>query len=132
MIIQLIRFSITGGINAVVDFTILNLLIKLAGWGLLAANTVSFSAAVVCSYFLNKYWTFADHRPRHLIQFPIFIIISLVGLGLSNLLVHLGTSTMEQLGWWSFTINYNVAKAFSAGIVLVWNFTAYKYLAFRR
>lgn len=132
MIIQLARFLVTGTVNAIIDFTALNLLIKLAGWGLVAANTVSFSLAVIGSYFLNKYWTFADYRPRHLIQLPIFVLISLAGLGISDILVHLGTVTLGQAGWWSFTINYNIAKAFSAGVVLIWNFSAYKYLVFRR
>ncbi|MDD5605869.1 MAG: GtrA family protein [Patescibacteria group bacterium] len=131
---QILRFSITGMLNAGVDFGILNLLIKLAGWAPVWANTISFSSAVIVSYCLNKYWTFKDTQPQHLRQFPTFVIVSVVGLGLSNLLVHFGTSCLVHNPFFeiSFTWSYNLAKAVSAGIVLIWNFLAYKYLVFKK
>ncbi len=131
---QFIRFSIIGVINAIVDFSVLNLLIRVVLWPILAANTISFSSAVVFSYFLNKYWTFRDYKPLHMKQFPLFVVISLVGLGLSDVLMHFGTSLLLGNPYLdlSFVWSYNLAKVVSAGIVLLWNFVAYKIIVFKK
>lgn len=128
---QIIKFSITGLLNTIIDFSILNFLIGVLSWAVLPANTVSFSVAVINSYFLNKYWTFRDKQPVHIRQFSIFIIVSLVGLGLSNLLIYLGLEFFKVYTFeLSFVWHYNIAKAISALIVLAWNFLASKYWVF--
>ncbi len=128
---QIIKFSIIGLLNTIIDFSILNLLVKVASFAVLPANTISFSLAVINSYFLNKYWTFKDKRPVHIKQFSLFLIISLVGLGLSNLLIYLGLEVFKANSFGlSFVWHYNIAKAISAVIVLVWNFLASKFWVF--
>jgi len=128
---QIIKFSITGLLNTIIDFSILNFLIGVLSWTVLPANTVSFSVAVINSYFLNKYWTFRDKQPVHIRQFSIFLVVSLVGLGLSNILVYLGLEVFKVYTFGlSFVWHYNIAKAISALIVLVWNFLASKFWVF--
>lgn len=128
---QIIKFSITGIVNTIIDFSILNFLIQIFAWSVLPANTVSFSLAVINSYFLNKYWTFRDKQPIHIKQFSIFVGVSLIGLGLSNLLVYIGLQIFQtyDLGL-TFAWHYNIAKAVSALIVLIWNFLASKFWVF--
>ncbi len=62
IIYQLLRFVAIGVINTALDFIVLNFLSKLlninAGSELGALNIISFSLAVVQSYYWNKYWTF--------------------------------------------------------------------------
>lgn len=64
IIYQLLRFGAIGVINTAIDFIILNFLSKLlginAGNELGALNVISFSLAVVQSYYWNKYWTFGS------------------------------------------------------------------------
>ena len=128
---QIIKFSITGLLNTIIDFSVLNFLIGVLSWAVLPANTISFSVAVINSYFLNKYWTFRDKQPVHIKQFSIFIVVSLVGLGLSNILVYLGLEVFKVYTFGlSFVWHYNIAKAISALIVLVWNFLASKFWVF--
>lgn len=59
---QAIRFVATGFLNTAVDFAVLNLFAAsfgvYIGIGIGAINAVSFSAAVLHSYFWNKYWAF--------------------------------------------------------------------------
>jgi len=128
---KLLKFLAVGAMNTLVDFATLNLLIQLAHLSLLLANSISFSLAVVNSYLLNKYWTFQDKKPLYLKQFSLFFVISLVGLGLSNLILHFGSRAIIFL--WpdlTFTSQYNLAKIVSALAVLVWNFGAYQYWVF--
>src|SRR6185503_18478248 len=81
---QFWRFVIVGSINALLDFTVLNILSKLTGISvtdnrIIYLNLISFSIATTNSFFLNKYWSFADtdtHRSR---QFTYFLGVSLIG-----------------------------------------------------
>jgi len=131
MIRQIVKFSITGVVNTIIDFSILNFLIQIFAWSVLPANTVSFSLAVINSYFLNKYWTFRDKQPIHIKQFSIFIGVSLIGLGLSNLLIYIGLQIFQNYDFGlAFAWHYNIAKAASALIVLIWNFLASKFWVF--
>ena len=124
MIKQIAKFGVVGVINTIIDFGLLNLLIQVFGWGVLGANTVSFSAAVINSFFMNKYWTFNERAGRLHMQFGGFIVVALVGLGLSDFLVYYFNETMGM--------HYNWAKLISVFVVFAWNFFASKYLIFKK
>jgi len=121
---QFIRFIVVGLLNTAVDFGLLNLLIYLFRWPSVWANTVSFSVAVLNSFFWNKYWTFRQKEGRMIQQLATFIVVSLIGLGLSDLLVYLGNVRLDY--------NINLVKVISVIVVFLWNFLGYKYLTFRR
>lgn len=129
MIKQIAKFGVVGVINTIIDFVLLNLFVSVFGFPVLISNTLSFSTAVTNSYFMNKYWTFTDAKPVHIKQFSTFVLISMVGLILSNVLVHYGVDLLSTYEL-NFIWQYNIAKAVSAVIVLIWNFIASKYLVF--
>jgi len=110
------RFAGVGAVNTAVDFGLFNALVYLAGTDIVAANTVGYCTGILCSFVLNKYWTFADrrHTGRVLVQFPLFVGFSLIGLALSNLTV------------WSLAhvIAPVLAKACSIGVTFLWNYWA--------
>jgi putative flippase GtrA len=54
---QLVRFVITGGLSAVVDFGLLVILMAL-GLGHTSAKAVSFVAGTTTAYLINRRWTF--------------------------------------------------------------------------
>ena len=54
---QLVRFVITGGVSAVVDFGLLVILMAL-GLGHTPAKAVSFVAGTTTAYLINRRWTF--------------------------------------------------------------------------
>ena len=64
LIYQFLRFAGIGFLNTAIDFTIINILIVstgvTAGFNLSLLKIVSFTVAVVHSYFWNKYWAFAS------------------------------------------------------------------------
>ena len=54
---QLVRFVITGGLSAVVDFGLLVILMAL-GLGHTPAKAISFVAGTTTAYLINRRWTF--------------------------------------------------------------------------
>ena len=55
---QLVRFVISGGLSAVVDFGLLVALMNLAGLGHTPAKALSFIAGTTTAYLINRRWTF--------------------------------------------------------------------------
>lgn len=121
---QIFKFGLVGVLNTAIDFGLLNLLVLVFGWPVIWANTLSFSAAVTNSFFMNKYWTFDEREGRLHMQFWGFLIVALVGLGISDLMIY----------WLSDLIglHYNLAKLASVLVVFIWNFWASKYLIFKK
>jgi putative flippase GtrA len=135
---RFIKFAIVGAIGAVVDFIVLNIMKVLfeqlglgVGWNmplepheiqLVAANTISFSVAVLSNFTWNRLWTFPESRERPLrSQLVQFTIVNVLGWGINTLLL----VTMDQYVFQHFVgerLSYNLAKAFAIGVVLFWNF----------
>lgn len=124
-IAQFIRFCVVGTLNAGVDFVIYLTLTRLfAFWqhNLWLATAVSFSVASTNSYFLNKYWAFQDKTGKHTVQYPKFIAVSIVGLGINLLAFSICLNI--------FHLHDIISKIIAAGIVLFWNFAINKFWTF--
>ncbi|PIV31949.1 hypothetical protein COS33_00510 [Candidatus Wolfebacteria bacterium CG02_land_8_20_14_3_00_37_12] len=135
---QISKFVIVGVINTGIDFAVLNALLfstKIySGRWLILFNSISFSAAVINSYFLNKYWTFKsqnveDSKAK---QFSQFLIISVIGISINDAIVYgLATFTSPLFGL-SAQMWTNVAKLFATAASMVWNFIGYKFIVFKK
>lgn len=132
MLVQLIRFAITGLINTVVDFGVFNLLLILSGAQspaiIAMINSLAVSMSIVTSYILNKRWTFPPaNRSGQLMR---FIIVSLIGIiinsGTIALLIGLNNSAHV-----SAVVFLNAAKILAAFASSIWNFLAYRGWVFR-
>ena len=124
------RFAAVGALGAVVDFTALNLAHKAVGLPLVAANTLSFTLAVLSNFTWNRLWTFPESRARPIrSQLPRFALVNVVGLVINTLiLVGLQAAFRDLVGdpW-----DYNLAKAVAIVIVLFWNFGANRLWTYR-
>jgi putative flippase GtrA len=130
-------FVIIGGINTVIDFSILNIEIKItgitSGSGLFVMNTISFLVAVMNSYFMNKYWTFHDVTKSHEeTKFAQFITVSLIGSGINSSIVYGITTHISPLFAITPLLWANIAKLLATGISLIWNFIGYKLFVFKK
>lgn len=132
------KFAVVGAIGAVVDFSVLNLMkwiFESMGLGvswnvslrphqiqLVAANTISFSAAVLSNFTWNRLWTFPESRERPLgSQLAQFTVVNVLGLGINTVVL----LVMDQYVFQHFVsarLSYNLAKALAIGVVLFWNF----------
>ena len=129
---RFVKFATVGALGALTDFAILNLLIQAFSFVEWQANAISFTAAVMQNFTLNRRWTFPESQERHAgKQLSQFALVSLIGLALNMavfLTIHHGFEAQwiafvgdEHLG---FTLSYNVAKLLAIGVVLFWNFAA--------
>jgi putative flippase GtrA len=89
VIIQMLRFAAIGSLNTALDFVILNYVTKSfdvsGGVELGALNVISFSAAIIQSYFWNRAWTFAESSGVSVFQNALRLIL-IGGLGFAAFL----------------------------------------------
>lgn len=144
---RFVKFGIVGAIGAIVDFTVLNIMKRLfeaiglgVGWDvaldphqiqLIAANTISFSVAVLSNFTWNRLWTFPESRERPIgSQLAQFAVINVLGLVINTVIL----VTLDQYvfqGLLSERLSYNLAKAFAIGVVLFWNFGLNRIFTYR-
>jgi putative flippase GtrA len=75
-------FAMVGVVNTLVDATVFFLAYAFLTHSLVAANVLSWSAGVTCSYVLNSFITFAHESGRSLSlrAYGAFVVSGLVGL----------------------------------------------------
>lgn len=121
---RFIKFAIVGGIGALLDVTVLNVLILVVGVPKEVANIISVCCAIISNFTWNRLWTFPESR-EHAVhsQLTKFVVVNLVGLAI-NQLVFILTDNLIFLPLMPQheTIAYNLAKACAIGVVLFWNF----------
>ena len=133
---QFVKFGITGGLNAMLDLGILNLLIHFTGitsglyYSLFKAS--SFCIAVINSYVWNKYWTFRSEDEPRPVEFFKFFLVNLVGFGINvgaaSLVVnYIGAPAGVTPELWA-----NIGAVSSIAITLFWNFTGMKFIVFKK
>ena len=117
LINQILKFGVVGGIAFVIDYGILFLLAKVIGLNELLSAAISFIISLTFNYFLSTKWVFEAKKqtPKEVI---IFILLSVVGLGINEVLIYLGT---KKLG-----IDVMIVKLFATAIVMVYNFITRK------
>lgn len=131
---QAIRFGMVGGVNTVVDLSVLNLLMYLqplgrAGWLYSVFKTMAFLVAVTNSYLLNRRFTFRSEKQASTRQLTHYLIVSVVGLlinvGVATAVVTFIPAPALLLPWWP-----SIAALSGIPFGLVWNFLGYRLLVF--
>jgi len=121
--IQLLRYGIVGGIAYSVDFGFLFFLTEFIKIHYLVSAAIAFILGLLTNYVLSILWVFpkrtlADKR----IEFLIFSIIGLIGLGLNEVIIWFFTELIH--------FHYLISKLFSTVVVFFWNFLARKKILF--
>ena len=123
--LQLIRYTIVGGGAFVVDFGLLYLLTHFLHVHYLLSATLSFIAGLLVNYFFSTLWVFSKNTVKNkYLEFLVFAIIGLVGLGFNDLFMWIFTDR--------FGIYYMLSKVITTVIVYFWNFFARKYILFNK
>lgn len=117
LINQILKFGVVGGIAFAIDYGILFLLAKVIGLNELISAAISFIVSLTFNYFLSTKWVF-DAKKQTPKEVIIFVLLSVVGLGINELLIYLGT---KKLG-----IDVMIVKLFATAIVMVYNFITRK------
>lgn len=133
---QAIKFVLVGGLNTLIDLGALNLLIFLsgitAGFGYSAFKGVSFIAAVINSYFLNKFWTFNLQKTKEAKkEFAQFFIVSLIGFGINVGVASFVVNIIGVQFGLAPKIWANVGAIIATLVGMTWNFLGYKFIVFK-
>lgn len=129
------KFGAVGTLNTMADLGILNLLILFTGIAqgvpFSIFKGISFAFSVVNSYFWNKFWTFQSKESVQAFEFAKFATIATIGfflnVGIASFVVNVvGPQFGIQPKVWA-----NVGAIIAILIVMLWNFTGYKFLVFR-
>lgn len=88
---QLLRFVLTGGFSAVVDFGLYFFLYKAVGVQVDLAKAIGFIAGTLTAYLINRRWTFnADpSRSRFAKVMVLYALTFVVQVGLNHLCLRL-------------------------------------------
>ena len=119
LFIQIFKFGIVGGTAFLIDYGVMIALTELCGINYLFSSGISFAISVIYNYILSVRWVFdVDDNGNKRKEFIIFIFLSLIGLGINQLLMWIFVS--------SFQIFYMLAKIFVTAIVMIYNFITRK------
>ena len=116
------KFGIVGFSGVFIDFGTTYICKEWLKIQKYVANSIGFTVAATSNYILNRTWTFKSQDPDIATEYTEFLVISLVGLGIANLIVWLVHSRFKQ--------NFYLSKLFAIGVVTIWNFFANYYITF--
>ena len=124
---EVIRFALTGGVCFLVELGVLILLKGRFGIDTLIATPIAFLISVILNYLLCVVWVFRGEKNRGAGAKAGFLITSLIGLGLNELLMLLFRMTLGEdaviltLGSRTFNM-YVLNKCLATLIVMIWNY----------
>ena len=134
---EVIRFAVTGGICFVVELAVLILLKGRLGIDTLIATPIAFLVSVILNYLLCVIWVFRGAKNRGAGAKAGFLITSLIGLGLNELLMLLFRLTLGEdaviLTLGTKEINmYVLNKCLATLIVMIWNYFSKRAVLYRK
>ncbi|MDR1331294.1 MAG: GtrA family protein [Tannerella sp.] len=118
--VQLLRYALVGGVAAAVNFACLFALTDLCGMYYLVSNVLSFLAGLTVNYALCKRFVFRGGIGNGKVEFMIYGLVGVVGLLFDTGLMYFFTDALH--------LHYLLSKVISTAAVLLWNFTARKFM----
>ncbi len=119
---KFIKFGLVGFSGLFIDFGTTYIAKEKLNIPKYVANAIGFTFAASSNYFFNRIWTFQSNNPKIMVEFTEFFVISVIGLGISTLLLWILVS--------KFKVNFYLAKVFAIVLVTLWNFLANAFITF--
>lgn len=119
LIEQIMKFGVVGVICFGIDYGLMIFLTELCGISYLVSSGISFSVSVMVNYTLSLKFVFeTDKDNNKVVEFLIFIILSVVGLGINQVLMWVCVDKLH--------VYYMISKIGVTGVVMVYNFVTRK------
>ena len=124
---EVLRFVITGGVCFGIELVVLVLLKELLHLDTLIATPLAFLVSVIVNYLLCVAWVFEGVKGSDHAAQVGFVVTSVIGLVLNELLMLLFRVTLGEetvlLVVFSFSVTmYMLNKSLATLIVMVWNY----------
>ena len=117
---QIIKFVIVGGIAFVIDYLILIFCKEVLNLNVLLSAAIAFTISAIFNYILSIKWVFDVKNNDKRKTFILFLIFSIIGLGLTELIMWIGVDKLN--------ISYLLVKLVATIIVMIFNFVTRKLL----
>lgn len=115
---QIFKFLIVGVIAFLIDYSLLYILTEYCSVYYLISSIISFTISLIFNYIASIKFVFETDKKESKKYFIIFIIGSIIGLGINQLVMYVMVELMH--------IYYMLTKIVATGIVMVWNFVTRK------
>lgn len=135
---QIIRFGFVGGTSFIIDYLItlgVSVICRKAGMDVAPAAAVGglfgFVISLIYNYFMSMKFVFErrDDLDRKK-EFIIFTVLSIIGLGLNELILYFGVVVCEKVVPAIVdehpSLITTLVKMFATGVVMVYNFVSRK------
>ena len=119
LLFQLIKFGIVGVLATILDWGIFYLLTNIINIHYGIATAISFLISTVFNYYLSVKYVFdVDSSTSKKRNFIIFLIFSIIGLGLNELILWI---CIEKIHLYNM-----IGKIVATGLVMIFNFITRK------
>jgi putative flippase GtrA len=119
LFVQVFKFGIVGGIAFLIDYGVLVFCKEVLNFDVLISAAFGFCISVIFNYIASVKWVFDVNEDNSKGKnFVLFIIFSVIGLLLTELIMHVGVNVLH--------FNYMIIKIVSTAIVMVFNFITRK------
>jgi putative flippase GtrA len=122
---QFLRYAAIGALNVLFFFILFNLFTP--AHSTRARTVIAYAGAFlitsVFSFAMNKIWAFKDTRRERIAhQYALFLVLTLIGLGMQTGVFSLLLIPLHQYG----RLGRNAAALPGIPLSVLWNFTAYR------
>lgn len=119
LLIQIFKFGIVGGIAFIIDYLSLIICKEVFYLNTLLSAAIAFTISVIYNYIASVKWVFDVNKEKNeKTNFIIFIVLSIVGLIITEIIMWLGSDVMG--------ISYLIVKIVATAIVMIFNFITRK------
>ena len=130
-----IRFLIVGGINTMIDYSILFSLVNFVKIPIFYSNIISTGIALCFSFMLNKKFTFKDESVTGKTMVAKFLAITLIGLWIIRPIIIMVVDVLASLSSLHSVTNSNlvllIGLVIATSVTLIWNYFLYKKFVFK-
>jgi putative flippase GtrA len=123
LIWKFIKFCFVGLSGMIIDFGTTWLLKEKVKVNKYIANSTGFMLAASSNYLFNRFWTFQSENTQIATEYFSFILISVIGLGINNIVVFFLNEKLK--------FNFYLSKLFAVVVVTLWNFILNYLITFR-
>jgi putative flippase GtrA len=108
------KYGLVGIVGMCIDFSVTWICKEKLRLNKYLSNSLGFCFSVINNFLLNRYWTFENTAHPFAGQFAKFILVSVTGLLINNLLLYLLVQYAKK--------NFYFLKLVVIGLVFLWNF----------